>query len=306
MNINDSSDNSTELDLTDIFITVWDNKKLIISITSVAAILSVIVALMLPNVYVSKSLLTPTASEDSLSSKLGGLSSFAGIAGVALPKAGSNKSEEGIERIKSFEFFSTYILPNIKLENIVAVEKWVPKDNSIVYDKKIFDKTTNKWPKGRPSAQQAYKFYDEALNVIQDKKTSFVSISIEHYSPYVAQKWVSIIIKEINESMRKLDSEQAEKSIAFLNESALTTNVQPIKEAIAKLLESQMRTLMLTASNEAYVLKVIDSPIVPEKKSKPSRSVICIVGTILGGLLSLIIVFTRQFFNQNSIKFSNN
>jgi len=106
--------------------------------------------------------------------------------------------------------------------------------------------------------------------------------------------------------MRKLDSEQAEKSIAFLNESALTTNVQPIKEAIAKLLESQMRTLMLTASNEAYVLKVIDSPIVPEKKSKPSRSVICIVGTILGGLLSLIIVFTRQFFNQNSIKFSNN
>ncbi len=306
MNINDSSDNSTELDLTDIFITVWNNKKLIISITSVAAILSVIVALMLPNVYVSKSLLTPTASEDSLSSKLGGLSSFAGIAGVALPKAGSNKSEEGIERIKSFEFFSTYILPNIKLENIVAVEKWVPKDNSIVYDKKIFDKTTNKWPKGRPSAQQAYKFYDEALNVIQDKKTSFVSISIEHYSPYVAQKWVSIIIKEINESMRKLDSEQAEKSIAFLNESALTTNVQPIKEAIAKLLESQMRTLMLTASNEAYVLKVIDSPIVPEKKSKPSRSVICIVGTILGGLLSLIIVFTRQFFNQNSIKFSNN
>ena len=223
-----------------------------------------------------------------------------------MPKAGSNKSEEGIERIKSFEFFSTYILPNIKLENIVAVEKWVPKDNSIVYDKKIFDKTTNKWPKGRPSAQQAYKFYDEALNVIQDKKTSFVSISIEHYSPYVAQKWVSIIIKEINESMRKLDSEQAEKSIAFLNESALTTNVQPIKEAIAKLLESQMRTLMLTASNEAYVLKVIDSPIVPEKKSKPSRSVICIVGTILGGLLSLIIVFTRQFFNQNSIKFSNN
>ncbi len=306
MNINDSNDNNTELDLTEIFTTVWDNKKLIGSITSIAAILSVIVALILPNIYVSKSLLVPTSQEDSLSSKLSGLSSFAGIAGVALPKTGSNKSEEGVERIRSFEFFSTYFLPSIQLENIVAVKKWIPSDNSIVYDKKIFDKTSNQWPEGRPSAQEAYKFYGEALSIIQDKKTSFVSISIEHYSPYIAQKWVSIIIKEINESMRKVDQKQAENSIDYLNRSAQTTNVQPIKEAIAKLLESQMRTLMLTASNEAYVFKVIDSPIVPEKKSKPSRSLICILGTILGGLLSMIIIFVRHFFNQNDLKSANN
>ncbi len=305
MNINDSTDNK-ELDLTEIFITIWDNKKLIAIVTSIAAVISVIVALMLPNIYVSKTLLTPTSQEDSLSSKLSGLSSFAGIAGVAIPKAGSNKSEEGVERIKSFEFFSTYVLPKIELENIVAVKKWVPQDNTIVYDKKIYDQATNKWPDGRPSAQDAYKSYAESLTVIQDKKTSFVSVSIEHYSPYIAQKWVSIIIKEINESMRKLDSDQAEKSIAYLNESALTTNIQPIREAIAKLLESQMRTLMLTASSEAYIFKVIDSPIVPEKKSKPSRSIICILGTILGGLFSLMIVFIRQFFNQNSIKSYSN
>tara|TARA_B100001248_G_scaffold262013_1_gene255548 strand:- start:1819 stop:2736 length:918 start_codon:yes stop_codon:yes gene_type:complete len=305
MNINDSTDNK-ELDLTEILITIWDNKKLIAIVTSIAAVISVIVALMLPNIYVSKTLLTPTSQEDSLSSKLSGLSSFAGIAGVAIPKAGSNKSEEGVERIKSFEFFSTYVLPKIELENIVAVKKWVPQDNTIVYDKKIYDQATNKWPDGRPSAQDAYKSYAESLTVIQDKKTSFVSVSIEHYSPYIAQKWVSIIIKEINESMRKLDSDQAEKSIAYLNESAQTTNIQPIREAIAKLLESQMRTLMLTASSEAYIFKVIDSPIVPEKKSKPSRSIICILGTILGGLFSLMIVFIRQFFNQNSIKSYSN
>ena len=305
MNINDSTDNK-ELDLTEIFITIWDNKKLIAIVTSIAAIISVIVALMLPNIYVSKTLLTPTSQEDSLSSKLSGLSSFAGIAGVAIPKAGSNKSEEGVERIKSFEFFSTYVLPKIELENIVAVKKWIPQGNTIVYDTKIYDQATNKWPDGKPSAQDAYKSYIESLTVIQDKKTSFVSVSIEHYSPYIAQKWVSIIIKEINESMRKLDSDQAEKSIAYLNESAQTTNIQPIREAIAKLLESQMRTLMLTASSEAYIFKVIDSPIVPEKKSKPSRSVICILGTILGGLFSLMIVFIRQFFNQNSIKSYSN
>ncbi len=305
MNTNDSVDNK-ELDLTEIFTTIWDNKKFIIAFTSIAAIVSVIVALILPNVYVSKTLLSPTSQEDSLSSKLSGLSQFAGFAGVALPKSGSNKSEEGVERIKSYEFFSNYVLPNIELQDIVAVKKWIPENNTIVYDEKIYDKSKNQWPDGRPSAQAAYKSYGEALTVIQDKKTSFVSISIEHYSPYIAQKLVSIIIKEINESMRKIDSNQAEKSIAYLNQSALTTNIQPIREAIAKLLESQMRTLMLTASNEAYIFKVIDSPIVPEKKSKPSRSIICILGTIIGGFFSLIIVFVRQFLNQNSIKSNNN
>ncbi len=307
MNLYNSKDSSKELDLTEIVITIWNNKKIIASITSIAAIISVIVALLLPNIYVSKTLLTPTSSEDSLQSKLGGLSSFAGIAGVTLPKAGSNKSEEAVERIKSFEFFSTYVLPNIQLENIVAVKKWIPEENSLIYDKKIYDKATNTWPEGKPSAQEAYKVYGEKLGVIQDKKTSFVSISIEHFSPYVAQKWVSIIIKEINENMRKIDSQQAEKSIAYLNKSAASTNIQPIRDAIARLLESQMRTLMLTASSEAYVFKVIDSPIVPERKSKPSRAVICIIGTLLGGFLSLVIIFLRPFFKKNKIiKSANN
>ena len=52
MNINDSTDNN-ELDLTEVVQTIWDNKKLIAVITSIAAIISVIVALMLPNIYVS-------------------------------------------------------------------------------------------------------------------------------------------------------------------------------------------------------------------------------------------------------------
>ena len=84
-------------------------------------------------------------------------------------------------------------------------------NNTIVYDKKIYDQATNKWPDGKPSAQDAYKSYGD-LTVIQDKKT-FVSVSIEHYYIY-RSKMGKHYIKEINESMRSLFS-QAEKSIVF-------------------------------------------------------------------------------------------
>jgi len=291
--------NNQGLDLNDIFSTLWRSKLLIVSITSVFAILSVIIALILPNKYTSSTLLVPVAQEDSLSSRLGGFSSLAGLAGVSLPSESSSKSKEAIERIKSFQFFSSYFLPNIKLENITAVKKWDQNNNKLIYDEKLFDEKTGKWKESKPSTQEAFKIYSEILGISQDKLTSFVGMSIEHHSPYIAQEWVNIIIYEINESMRKLDADQAQKSIEYLNNTSSTTNIQSIRDVIAKLLEEQIQTLMFSESSESYVFKVIDSPIAPEKKSKPSRAIICILGTFLGFLISLVVVFFRELAMNN-------
>ena len=95
-----------EIDLKDLLRVLWIQKKIIIFITALGALISVIVALSLPNIYLSESTLLPTSQEDSLSSKLGSLSTLSNIAGVALPKDSASKSDEAIERIKSFDFFS--------------------------------------------------------------------------------------------------------------------------------------------------------------------------------------------------------
>ena len=50
---------------------------------------------------------------------------------------------------------------------------------------------------------------------------------------------------------------------------------------------------MLASANEDYVFKIIDSPLIPEEKSKPSRALICIFGTILGAFINLIIILQR-------------
>ena len=118
---------------------------------------------------------------------------------------------------------------------------------------------------------------------------------MKHKSPVVAQNWVDTIIYNINECMREIDKQDAQNSIDFLNESLKNTNSQSIKVVFAKLMESQMQTLMLASSNEAYVFKTINSPIVPEDKSSPSRALICILGTLLGGILSILIVLFRNF-----------
>jgi uncharacterized protein involved in exopolysaccharide biosynthesis len=52
---------------------------------------------------------------------------------------------------------------------------------------------------------------------------------------------------------------------------------------------------MLAAASEEYVFQVIDPPVAPELKSEPSRALICILGVLLGGMLSVVFVLIRHY-----------
>lgn len=295
-----------EIDLIKLFAIIWNKKLLITLITSIAAVLSVLYALSLPNIYTSNSVLAPTVKDESLSSKLGAYSGLASLAGINVPSNNDSKSIEAIRRIKSFDFFSNHFLPSIQLKNLLAVDEWVQFGNKIIYKKELYDNEKNNWvrevsyPQSKiPSNQEAFKAYKSILSITTEDESGFVSISIDHKSPIIAKKWLDIIIKKINESMREIDINEAENSINFLNNQSKLTSIQSIKTAVAKLQESQMQTLMMASSNEEYIFKIIESPIVSEKKSSPNRAVICIMGTIFGAFFSLIIVFL-QLYIKNS------
>ena len=294
-----------EIDLYELFIIAWNKKFFVVSLTSIFAIISVIYSLSLPNVYTSTSLLAPSNQEDTFTSRLGGMSGLASLAGVNLSQSNATTSDEAIGRVKSFNFFSNYILPNIKLENLLAVKEWVSESNTIIYDQGVFDSKTNKWlgndfniNNTQPSNQQAYRRYSDIFSINVDEENGFVSFSIKHQSPELAKKWLDLIIYNINESMREIDKRDAQNAINFLNESTNTTSIQSIREVISALLESKMQTLMLASTNKDYVFKVLDSPIVPELKSGPYRSIICLIGTLIGGFISLLIVFIQHYRKQ--------
>tara|TARA_B110000977_G_C11043091_1_gene479560 strand:+ start:152 stop:1099 length:948 start_codon:yes stop_codon:yes gene_type:complete len=297
------------IDIKELFFALWERKILITTITTFFAIVSVIYALSIPNIYSSKAILAPASESSSLSSKLGGLSAFAGMAGVNLSSDSSDPSVEAIERITSFDFFSSHILPNIKLENLMSVKSWSLSSNILSYDEEIFDASTKKWtrkvkpPKSIiPSEQEAYRSFKKIISVTVNKKNNYINISINHKSPYVAKRWLDLVILNINESMRAEKKKIVESSIDFLNEISVTTNINTIKGGIVKLLESQIQSLMMISSSKDYVFKIIDSPQVPELKSSPNRPIICMTITFLGGILSLILALTLHFINRHSIQ----
>jgi uncharacterized protein involved in exopolysaccharide biosynthesis len=61
------------------------------------------------------------------------------------------------------------------------------------------------------------------------------------------------------------------------------------------LIQSQTETVMLAEVRQEYVFKTIDPAVAPEEKSKPSRALICVLGTLLGGMLGVVIVLIRHY-----------
>lgn len=300
-----------EIDLRELIEVIWSAKLTIVSITVAASLISVLVALALPDKYKAEALLAPRAGGGAggglaqMASQFGGLAS---IAGVNIGGLGSQSSTAvAIELLKSREFFSKYLYEQV-LVDLMASEGWDRSSGDVVVDEKIFDSKSNTWVREvaeqfevKPSAQEAHeRFASEFLNVIENKKTGFVTIVISHYSPTVARDWVALIVESINQAVRAREVQEAQKSIAFLNEQGRKTNLVSLQEVFGKLIEEQTKTVMLANATDEYVFQVIEPPVAPERKSEPRRAVICILGTLFGGLVALVLTLTQYFVRKKA------
>jgi hypothetical protein len=146
-----------------------------------------------------------------------------------------------------------------------------------------------------PSYLEAHAVYTGMMSISQDPATGFISLNIEHISPLFAKELLDLIIRESNELLRKKDMEESKQGLRFLTSESSKTPFVTIKDSINDLIEVQLEMQMLAQIHQDYVLIEIDPPFIPEKKSKPSRALICILGTMLGGMLSVLIVLVRHY-----------
>jgi uncharacterized protein involved in exopolysaccharide biosynthesis len=299
-----SSDLEDEINFLELFYVLWHGKWIIVSLTAFVSIIAVIYSLSLPNIYTSKALLVPVSSSSSISGGIRGYAGLAGLAGISVSPGGDEgNSAKALEKISSLSFFENNILTNIFLPDLVAVQSWNSQTNILTYDESIYKMDSNTWVGGDsyPSAQESFRAFSSHLSLIEDKKSGFITLSIKHQSPFIAQQWAELVIDEVNTFYRQKDKSESEKAVSFLNQQISTTNLSEIKEALAQLLQEETKKLTLIEANESFVFEYIDPPAVMEKKSEPRRAYICILGAILGGMLSILLVFIRHYFFQERV-----
>jgi len=302
-NTNKPSTLDEEIDLRELFYVLLKGKWIILSVTAFASIIAIIYSLSLPNIYESRSLLVPVNKSSSISGTLQRYSGIAGLAGINIPSsANDDNSAKAITKIRSLSFFENNILPNIHLPELMAYKAWNSETNTSVLDENIFDYKNNSWVRNYsfpmqqiPSAQESYKVFLRHLSFSEDKKFGFITLSIKHQSPFIAKQWSELVVNEVNSFYRLKDKLESEKTVDYLKNQISISNLTEIKETLAKLVQEETKKLALIEANQFYVFDYIDPPAVMEIKSEPKRSTICIMGALLGILLSIIFVLVRQY-----------
>jgi hypothetical protein len=298
-----SNDFDDEIDLRELFYVLLKGKWIIFSVTAFASIIGVIYSLQLPNVYESKALLVPVNSSSNIAGALGGYRGLAGLAGINIPSGGDEgNSIKAIQKIRSLSFFKNNILPNIYLPDLMATKSWNPQTNTLVYDESIYDSKSNTWIRENsrsqqqiPSAQRSFRVFTGDHLSFSEDKNGFFTLLIKHQSPFVAKQWSELVVNEINSFYRQKDKSESEKALSYLNRQISMTSLSEIKQVLAQLLQEETKKLTLIEANQFYVFDYIDPPAVMEEKSEPNRALICILSALLGGMLSVLLVFIRHY-----------
>lgn len=297
-----------QVDLLEVVGELWADRKLLVGVTLLFAICSVLFALSLPNVYQASVLLRPQSSEGALGGLARQYGGLASLAGISLPSgSGQSKTQLALEVLKSKKFAYEFALRHDLLPAFFAAEGWDSKLDVVRYNPELYDFSSKQWlsdgepPRSAaPSAEEFHELWLTRVGVSESSETGFVSLTMRHFSPALSKEWLDWLIKDLNEAIRAQDLAEAERAVLYLEQQLQQTKVAEIRELLAGLLRSHMESRMMATVEPHYVFSVIDPPTVPERKAEPNRPLLCILGTLLGVILSILLSRIRLAYRNRS------
>ena len=296
-----------EIDLRELFGVLWAGKIKIIAITAVFAVASVIYALSVPNQYKATALLAPAQSDGGgLSGALGQLGGLASLAGVSLGGGESSEGQIAQEIMKSWSYIEGFIADNDLAVELAAVQGWSKGSNELQINESVYDAENKQWlgeneagVAGPPSSWSLFQAFSGRLAVSEDKNSGLVSVSIEYYSPQVAKQWVDLYVESINRFMQQRQVTKVSRNIEYLQEQIGKTSIAEMQEVFYSIIEEQTKNKMLAEASPDYAFVAVSPSMVPEEKSQPKRALIWILGTLLGGMLSVLLVLIMHYTKKS-------
>ena len=296
-----------EIDLRELFGTLWRGKWIIILFTIVFAAAGVFYALSKSDIYQANVLLAPSQGNSSpnIGGRLGGLAS---LAGISMGGGGTSKTVMAKQVLQSRAFLADFIHRHNLSLPLMATKGWNMEREKWVVNINAYNPETGEWQRNedgksrKPTDWDLVKALKGALSVSDNADSGMITLSIKSQSPSVAKEWAENLVHDINEHMRRQDVQEAEARIAYLEQKLNETNIAGMQQVFYQLIESETRTVMLASAQQEYVFKTVDPAVVPQEKSEPKRALIVIVATMLGGALGIFAVFVLAFIRSGKQK----
>ena len=280
----------------ELILVLWSKKIFICIFTLGFAVISIFYSLNQPNEYRAFAVLSSTQDQSTsvtgLGSKLS--TSLSSLPGIDLRSpVTTNESIIALEIMQSWGFIEGFINNN-SLDVSLAATSWKEETNELIINPNIFNQQESKWVK-KPTSWILYKKFSKRLSISKNSTTGLITISMEYFSPVIVKQWIELYINSINNHMRERKLKQTETNLAYLQAQLQKTSNKEMKDIFYRLIQEQIKTQMLAEATPEYAFTTISQPMVPEEKSKPKRSIMVMLGTLLGGILSVLLTLVLYF-----------
>lgn len=279
--------------------------KIIGLISASFAVISILFALSLPNIYSSKTKVSSNLSDSNgMSGALANLGGLASLAGVSI--GGGGVSPTVLKEILSSSSFLASFIKKYHIEKeVIAVKSFESTSNQFQYDDEIYDNVNNKWVRQfkfpqtlEPSGAELVDEFKESFSVQFDRKTKLINMTFSSMSPQFSQQVLENIVFHFNGYMRDKDVSDSLLSVKYLKEQLVVAKYVEVKRALQQIMEEQYKKLALAQTREEYALRYIESPMLAVKKSGPKRTIICIAITMLGTFFSVMFWWSVRIFRS--------
>ena len=102
-------------------------------------------------------------------------------------------------------------------------------------------------------------------------------------------------VATINAHMQLRQVEKVTNNINYLQDQIEKTSIAEMREVFYTIIEQQTKNKMVAEASPEYAFVAVSPSMVPEEKSQPQRAFICIIGTLIGGILSVLLVLIMHY-----------
>lgn len=212
-----------------------------------------------------------------LGSALGSVQGFAALAGLGT--SDDSATDEALAVLNSEQLTEQFITENNLMPEFFAG---------------LWDSHTGTWKKGikkTPTLARGYRVFKGIRKVDRDSKTGLITLTIDWKDRFKATAWANRLVQMLNDEMRNRALASAEASLGYLQKELTTTVDVSTREAISRLIETQVKQQMLAHVTQEYALRVIDKALVPDADApvKPNKILYIALGLFLGALLGIAV-----------------
>jgi len=288
-----------EIDLRELFATIWKYKIFIVVFVFIITSLTIIYVLSKPNVYKIYTVLAP--KEQSKTPNLGGLGALASMAGVNIGGSSGVTADVAFKNLlNDYAFMKNFIKKRGIDKRVLSGKLQQDYVFALGYDN--FYKFFNKNEKNQKiDIFSIYKQIKGYFSIDKDKKTGLITISFFHPSRKFAYYVLTVFLEDATKYLVNRNLEDINSQIdKYQKELQKTDNIE-LKSELAKLISNLIKQKVYINSSKYYKVKVVTDPYIPDVKDKvkPKRGLIVIVAFITSFILAIFLVFFIEFLKGN-------